>query len=282
MRKRIHRLETKASLSNMWSVHFNALLFFLLKFHILIGQVFCSRCASNIIKGLRFGHDGMIRVCNLCLEKLSKVDDDDDDDKRSIVSSINSPFTNHQITGDSFTLGLSRHSQSPFAASQLFGRKDEPFNLFSIAETKQPTIGSDGDHIFSRASTPQDNTNDLAHPVAAPFRRTLAVDETDPIAIPNGFGQDHSPPAPGSKTPVDFPITVPVSVDGAISSVMFPASPPDYGAQQHGVENAIRSRFNSYADFDLDTPFIRSRAQSRIPECFMGEPGWRTRRESTA
>lgn len=30
------------------------------------GQVYCSRCASNIIKGARFGQDGMIRICNLC------------------------------------------------------------------------------------------------------------------------------------------------------------------------------------------------------------------------
>ena len=35
------------------------------------GQIFCSRCASNIIKGSRFGHNGMVRVCNLCVEKLA-------------------------------------------------------------------------------------------------------------------------------------------------------------------------------------------------------------------
>lgn len=221
----------------------------------------------------------MVRVCNLCLEKLSKVDDDDDDDRRSVVSSGTSPFANHQLGGDSLSLGMSRHPQSPFAASQMFGRKDEPFNLFSIAETKRPTSGSDDSNGYSRGSSP-DIEFDLIHPIAAPFRRTLAIDETDPITIPPTF-QDHSP-IPGSKTPIDFPITVPVNADGAISSVMFPVSTPDLVHQYDTGDSAMRSRFNSYADFDMDTPFIRSRVQSRMPESVVGEPGWRTRRESTA
>ena len=33
-----------------------------------------------MIKGARFGQEGMVRVCNLCLDKLAKVDDDDEDD----------------------------------------------------------------------------------------------------------------------------------------------------------------------------------------------------------
>src|SRR5713101_2474301 len=92
----------------------------------LTGQIFCSRCASNVIKGSRFGHDGMIRVCNLCLEKLASVDEDDDD--RRSISSAPSPFAAHQFGNDSLAMGL---PQSPFAASQLFGRTEEPFNLFS-------------------------------------------------------------------------------------------------------------------------------------------------------
>lgn len=219
----------------------------------------------------------MIRVCNLCLEKLSKVDDDDDDDRRSIVSSSTSPFTNHQL-GNELSLGLGRHPQSPYAASQLFGRKDEPFNLFSIAETKRPTSGSDESIGYSRSSTPESGV-DYMHPIAAPFRRTLAVDESDPITISTTFRDS---PIPGAKTPIDFPITVPVTSDGAVSSVMFPGTPEPGNNQYDTGDTAMRSRFNSYVDFDMDTPFIRSRVQSRIPETFMGEPGWRTRRESTA
>lgn len=35
------------------------------------GRIFCSRCASNIIPGARFGHEGLIRVCNICVAILS-------------------------------------------------------------------------------------------------------------------------------------------------------------------------------------------------------------------
>ncbi|GAA96181.1 uncharacterized protein L969DRAFT_84045 [Mixia osmundae IAM 14324] len=33
----------------------------------ICGQIFCSRCASNVISGERYGHDSLIRVCNLCV-----------------------------------------------------------------------------------------------------------------------------------------------------------------------------------------------------------------------
>ena len=258
----------------------------------MTGQIFCSRCASNIIKGSRFGHDGRVRVCNLCLEKLAKVDDDDDDDRRSVLSA-SSPFPAHQFGSDSFTMNLTlaHQSQSPFSASQLFGRTDEPFNLYSIAETKRPVSGSEDSIWGSRPITPgaftwQDDPHAswdqtvLENP--APFRRGLTDEEKDLSNLPNTFTDD-SPTAPGSKTPIDFPITVPVSIEGptpsAPSSIQFPGSSPERGMDS---PRPIRSRFNSYGDFDVPTPFIRSRVQSRLDTVPVGEPGWRTRRESTA
>ncbi|OBZ68491.1 1-phosphatidylinositol 3-phosphate 5-kinase FAB1, partial [Grifola frondosa] len=249
----------------------------------ICGQIFCSRCASNIIKGARFGQDGMLRVCNLCLGKLGKGDDDDEDDKRSVVSSVASPFAAHQLGGEFISFNLANHPQSPFAASQLFGRTDEPFNLFSIAEMRRPHSGSDESGFGSRPITPNDESREdrffRENPV--PFRRGLTEEEKDPISLSDKFSHDNSPTAAGSKTPIDFPITVPVNAD-AMSSVQFPISSPEqaYGFDTPGI---LRSRFNSYADFDGTTPFIRSRVQSRLGETFdAGEPGWRTRRESTA
>ncbi|KZT72925.1 hypothetical protein DAEQUDRAFT_722557 [Daedalea quercina L-15889] len=252
----------------------------------ICGQVFCSRCASNVIKGARFGQDGMVRICNLCLEKLAKVDDDDDDDRRSVTSSMTSPFANHQLGqfgADSFSFSLANQSQSPFAASQLFGRTDEPFNLFSIAETKRYSGSTDASLLYEPTTPFNDARGDkVTRENPVPFRRTLADDDKDSIAFPDRFNNDESPTAPGAKTPIEFPVTVPVSVDGATSSVQFPGSSPD---RSHPFESPgmLRSRFNSYADFDPSTPFIRSRVQSRLNESFnFGEPGWRTRRESTA
>ncbi|KAI8981204.1 hypothetical protein BD414DRAFT_93204 [Trametes punicea] len=253
----------------------------------ICGQIFCSRCASNIIKGARFGQQGMVRICNLCLDKLAKVDDDEDeDDRRSIMTSMTSPFAAHQLGSES-RLNLYAHPQSPFAASQLFGRTDEPFNLFSIAETKRPYSGSDESGFGSRPMTPMDGfaTARFLRENPVPFRRVLSEEDKDSISVTDRFRHDQSPTAARSRTPVEFPVTVPVSIEGATSSVQFPVSSPDqpYAVESPGV---LRSRFNSDADFDGAPPFIRSRVQSRLGESFsvgaFGEPGWRTRRESTA
>jgi 1-phosphatidylinositol-3-phosphate 5-kinase len=252
---------------------------------ILTGQIFCSRCASNIIKGSRFGHDGRIRVCNLCLEKLASVDEDDDDDRRS-MSSVVSPFAAHQFGSDPLATGLAQHSQSPFAASQLFGRTDEPFNLFSIAETRRLISGSDEGSLSSRPLTPLDRPEDpwetQACKATAPFRRGLVDDDKDLSIITNAFPRETPPVASGAKTPLEFPVTIPVP-GGAISSIQFPLSSPERQPDSPMPQSMPRSRYNSYADLESSTPFIRSRVQSRLTDFLMtGEPGWRTKRESTA
>jgi len=245
-------------------------------------QIFCSRCASNIIKGTRFGHDGQVRVCNLCLEKLANVDDDDDDDRRSVVSSVTS-FPAHQFGIDAFS-ALGHHPQSPFAASQLFGRTDEPFNLYSIAETKRPI--ADECWYESRPVTPlQEGEDGIWEPVKenpAPFRRALSDEEKDTATLSNGFHNEESPGATGTKTPVDFPVAMPINVEGSMSSILFPIGSSGDGLDSPRPHSRLRSRFNSYGDFEEATPFIRSRVQSRLDSISNGEPGWRTRRESTA
>ncbi|KAJ7805196.1 hypothetical protein B0H14DRAFT_2881313 [Mycena olivaceomarginata] len=244
----------------------------------ICGQIFCSRCASNIIRGSRFGHDGMIRVCNLCLEKLAKVDEDDDDDRRSVVSSVTS-FPAHQLGIDS--MGLAHHPQSPFAASQLFGRTDEPFNLYSIAETKRRISGSDESGFGSRPITPPlrergDGVWEPPRENPAPFRRGLSDDE---VNVLDPFSTEESPTVPGTKAMFEFPGAIPINVD-APSSIQFPKGSPDH-LDSPGPR--LRSRFNSYGgDFEVATPFIRSRVQSRLDSFTTVEPGWRTRRESTA
>lgn len=41
----------------------------------ICGAIFCSRCASNLVPGQRFGSAGYIRVCNICLAKLEPIPD---------------------------------------------------------------------------------------------------------------------------------------------------------------------------------------------------------------
>ncbi|KAF7307270.1 1-phosphatidylinositol-3-phosphate 5-kinase [Mycena indigotica] len=242
----------------------------------ICGQIFCSRCASNIIKGYRFGHDGMIRVCNLCVEKLAKVDEDDDDDRRSVVSSVMS-FPAHQLGIDNTS--LSYHPPSPFSASQLFSRTDEPFNLYSIAETKRRRSGSDDSGFGSRPITPplDDGVWETLSDNPAPFRRGLSDDE---VNVHDPFSAEDSPTASSSKARFEFPGAIPINID-APSSIQFPKGSPDH--LDSPGPHKMRSRFNSYGgDFEAATPFIRSRVQSRLDNFPGAEPGWRTRRESTA
>jgi 1-phosphatidylinositol-3-phosphate 5-kinase len=227
----------------------------------------------------------MLRVCNLCLEKIQR-DDDEDDDHRSVISNISSSFPHH-LPVDAGTLGY--YSQSPFAASQLFGRSDEPFNLYSIAETRRQMSGSEGSGLRSRPMSPavNDRSGRWERDVdaeAAPFRRGVADDdEKDPIIVSDPFGNEHSISVPRSatKTP-DFPSTIPFPTDGTKSTITFPASSPEHGLDSPHPSNHFRSRVNSYAETEIPTPFLRSRVQSRLGDLIMGEAGWRTRRESTA
>jgi 1-phosphatidylinositol-3-phosphate 5-kinase len=180
----------------------------------ICGQIFCSRCASNIIKGTRFGADNTIRVCNLCLEKLEREEDDpDEDDRRSLLSAVTSPFTAHQY---------------PFSNSR---------DLHAIAEghprQRLHSFGSDEGSFGSRPRTPG-NDIDLwdemgassqsfhANGVfggrsfggslgkSAPFRRRILEDERmkddvpfsgSPGTLGDDEGDDADPDGRGTKTP---------------------------------------------------------------------------------
>ena len=212
----------------------------------------------------------MVRVCNLCLEKLAKVEEDDDDDRRSIISSVTS-FPAHQLGIETF---ITHHPQSPFAASSLFGPTDEPFNLYSIAETKRPQFGSD--HNTPPESVYIAEKEDGVWGNPAPFRRPIPDEEKDQGEVPSfNLGISLS-----SKGRVEPPTTKPIPIDTSTSSIQFPIGSPEHSGSPR---NLSRSRGpNTYGDYEVATPFIRSRVQSRLDTSFDTEPNWRIRRESTA
>ena len=238
----------------------------------LLGQIFCSRCASNIIKGSRFGEQGMIRICDICLKTLEEgLPEDDEDDRRSVVSSSPSAFPAHQ-----HRQSFEAFPPSPFSASQLFSRADEPFNLFSIAESRRHPSDSG-----SRPQTPGEITSAPTTPwniidrAAPPFRRGIEDDDADvqPLAVFDGVVV---PPTPSTTLPgsIAFPTNDPTQQ----SSIQFPVSSPD---QMDFTRPGQRSRVNS--EIEPQTPFMRSRVQSRLNDLMnAGDIGWRTRRESTA
>jgi len=246
-----------------------------------LGQIFCSRCASNIIPGSRFGHDGMIRICNLCLEKLH-INDDDDDDRRSIISTLTSTFPNYP--GESYSQSpLGFYSNSPLSGSQFFARNEDPANFFTIAENRRRLAASDGSGFNSRPLTPwEDNDQSFIDAIptqAAPFRRGLGDEDKENITVSEVFNQvSPSISRDESRDSANDTVTVTLPTDNGTSSIQFPGS--DDGPQSPGPYGILRSRIDSSTD-DIQTPFLRSRVQSRLGQ-FWGEPGWRTRRESTA
>jgi 1-phosphatidylinositol-3-phosphate 5-kinase len=107
------------------------------------------------------------------------------------------------------------------------------------------------------------------------------ADEEKNISMSPSFNNGGSPTVPGSNTPLEFPSSGPSNPNGSTSSIQFPVGSPDALDSPRPLSR-VRSRFNSHGDFEVATPFIRSRVQSRLDNVIMGEPGWRTRRESTA
>lgn len=216
----------------------------------------------------------MIRICNICLKTLEDdiIMDDDEDDRRSIVSSTPSlhPAHHHRQS-------LEAVPQSPFAASQLFGRSEEPFNLFSIPESRGNLSSDAGTRPPSPGETGSVQTWDLpTNRAAAPFRRGLEDEEVVHASLDTGILST----TPSGVTPAQEKIAFPfISDNAAPSSIQFPGSSPE---QTLEVSGEFRSRADS--DLDLQTPFMRSRAPSRLNEVALlaGEAGWRTRRESTA
>lgn len=174
----------------------------------ICGQIFCSRCASNIIGARRFGQEGAVRVCNLCLKIMEEYKDDHDDDDRKSINSIATSARLPSITDRAFldaavSPELS-YAKSPFAASQLFTSNPNE-SLAAIDESSVPTRWRDHDEM-DRPYTPngggsQSDDEDIwtMRPnTAAPFRRPVD-DENKESGVPDS--SDQSPDPAGSQSP---------------------------------------------------------------------------------
>ncbi|CAE6470557.1 unnamed protein product [Rhizoctonia solani] len=145
------------------------------------GQIFCSRCAANVISSSRFGQEGMIRVCNLCLQVLEDEGLDDDDDKRSVTSAATSAPVYHPYHHHQYSLSLSQSYQppSPFSATGT-RRTDEPFPIFSRDSLFRYRLQQTHDSDDSRPHTPTEGLfSPEPAPAPAPFRRAPNEDELE-------------------------------------------------------------------------------------------------------
>lgn len=171
----------------------------------LCGQIFCGRCASNIIGAKRFGADGAIRVCNLCLKLMDEYRDDDDDDRRSVLSlstSLRRPSLSDRAFLDNPMSPEMPYARSPFAASQLFTTHED--GLQAIEEGMVPkrwesTTADEVERPFTpNGSGSEEDDEDrlwaMRPNTAAPFRRQIEDgDEADQ--------DDSRAPSPSETSP---------------------------------------------------------------------------------
>ncbi|EKC97624.1 1-phosphatidylinositol-3-phosphate 5-kinase [Trichosporon asahii var. asahii CBS 8904] len=209
----------------------------------ICGQIFCGRCASNIIGARRFGQDGMVRVCNLCLKIME--DYDDEDDRRSISSGISS------LPDRVFSPEVS-YAQSPFAASQLLRSHAANESLSAIDETDVPRYWNrDPDRPFTPegvseagSDTEEDGLWTGARPsTAAPFRRQddEASDDHHNQVVPHG-----TPPNLGNEG----------------DRRDFPTTPHHFFPRTETMDSETDPRYFALMDSTNGRPGIRSRLSS--------------------
>lgn len=312
LQEHLHAVASEAPLPNMWYAFIaQTLPHSVLKMdEPYVGQVYCSRCASNILKGSRFGQEGVVRTCNLCLTMIDAQDekyDDDDDDRRSVVSSSSFAFPPHQLESvqSAYAGPLSPFSPQTLLAGYSFDNLNQ--HLTAIPEGSHGASGSGSFNPSNHQRMPAYSLEGMNSPTweqessaSAPFRGRILDDDANtprddqdtleqylsdsedkPSSLPmkpsgSGGGFPHvqfqRPPLG-----VAFPA---LSGERSESFISFPGSSSPDGADSPRPYMS-RSRVSSSAT-DVDTPpFLRSRVPSRLAPSDMGVP-WRTRRDSTA
>ncbi|CAG8438826.1 1515_t:CDS:10 [Scutellospora calospora] len=162
----------------------------------ICGQIFCSKCASNIIPGEKFNYDGAMRVCNFCRQLMKEYGEDSDpeadywteknDSSNNALPRIH--YTPPMLT-DSPNISSNTTSElSPSTInSHLSPRPPSPDTL-SLNDGLRRIISA-GSSLFMSRSRSNTITEDL-HIVGlpsspAPFRRSLTEDDKNtPAANP--------------------------------------------------------------------------------------------------
>lgn len=157
----------------------------------ICGQIFCNKCAGNLIPGERFNQSGWMRVCNLCLAIMEEYDDFDDDgqDHFSVPVSIASAHGHGPISPDSQSRNfMSQHNRRPHYSASITSA-DIGYDHQSPAYARSPSPSDTldgplrkmlnaGTSLF-RQRTTSNNMIDFPRPVEvapAPFRRMVDDD----------------------------------------------------------------------------------------------------------
>ncbi|CBQ67997.1 probable FAB1-phosphatidylinositol 3-phosphate 5-kinase [Sporisorium reilianum SRZ2] len=245
----------------------------------ICGQIFCGRCAANVLKGKRFNLDGMIRACNFCKRMLEEYDRHELENQRhnklNLVTQRASKNPNRvQPDKDMISAPLEAQIRSPqaqFAANHLFASASAGPSAFSLgmpASMSAPFGFADADsravaemHAGLNGDQDQRARKKKADaPPVAPFRKGMDEEELAPArpdpeddeaspsqldsALVNGSAH-HTPRAP----------TTSASGQGAASP---PTSPPD--AEKGAASTSAKAK-----DSTMSVPFPSTAAEHGLP-----------------
>ena len=186
----------------------------------LCGQIYCSRCASHLIPGARFGSEELIRVCNLCKRMLEEYEAEEQAAppmdlphdtllRRATTRHISTPSTTmtQKVRPGMISAPLEaqvKAPQSQFAANHLFARANVRSNN-GISQNTVATLLREHSKAAVETSPRIDETSSsaAAEPeetgAPAPFRKALndevvsTLDSEDPsseAAAANEAGQE--------------------------------------------------------------------------------------------
>ncbi|PWN19696.1 hypothetical protein BCV69DRAFT_300006 [Microstroma glucosiphilum] len=225
------------------------------------GQIFCSKCASNLLPGSKLGLPGVVRVCDFCTRMMKQYDlaraGGGSTDASSSSSNIR---VRAEMISAPLEAAVENAPQSRFAANALFGASSfregssSPKGQSDHQTAFRPalnTISSSETIDFhpSRSQTPEPPTPSVESALApfqlshitsaiealAPFRRRLAEDDqpVESEGNPDETGEDTSmkeveplelstPSAPAATASQEA-VLPSYKQDTAVSSVPFPS-----------------------------------------------------------
>ncbi|CAG8513560.1 6429_t:CDS:10 [Cetraspora pellucida] len=259
-------------------------------------QIFCSKCASNIIPGEKFNYDGAMRVCNYCRQLIKDYGEDSDSEPEYWTPEKND-FTNNAIPRLHFTQPTStdNHSIPSNTTSELICSNLNPHlsprppspDTLSLNDGLKKII-SVGSSLFmarSRSNTITEDPHIVGLPSApAPFRRSLAEDDKNtPAANPEAVldpeiapfmsdeeGEDdvHYDSLTNPSNVLSFVVTSILHVGGSSESATPTPAVSEYAdsddeASEYGSRSSLPSMPKGQRAEDIRSHFARDKSTSR-------------------
>ncbi|KAF9109653.1 1-phosphatidylinositol-3-phosphate 5-kinase [Mortierella sp. AM989] len=205
------------------------------------GHIFCSKCASKIIPGVKLGYEGYLRVCNYCLDVMQEYEEQGN-------------LPNEYTAGSSWTTPtpsiVHNHLNQPVPLSPgIYGNQSEATPLDGIRKFLHA-----GSTLFLARSRSNTTTGEQIDGNSMPFRRSLAIEDGD---LHDSVLDPEIAPFMGEE-------------DDDERDDLWPSSPqhPIGFIALNGPEHDINS-FDEVSDyFNKEKPFLRPSRNEEIREMF--------------